>query len=557
MEMLQGFFQSLPYFIILIGLLVFIHEAGHFTFAKLFKVKVHVFSLGFGPKLFGFQKGETLYKVSALPLGGYVKMLGEDPSEAIGPEDKGRAFSDKPPWQRFMIIIGGPVMNIVFPLFLHFGVGLTLTEVVPPEVGFVLEGMPAWDAGIHPADVIESVDGEPIASFDDLVDHVSPLPDQKVRLKVRRGEERLDLTLVPKPTEVSIILDEMETVGRIGVGPLYLPALIGVDATDSPAHLAGLESFDLVTAVDGAEVSRLMDLERALVAKAGQRATLTVRRMKPDVAPPFDPFDEQFEKTPRRITITIPGTAKTLSDMGIESSAKFVAHVTKGGVAEAVGLERGDKLVGLEGRPSNLYLIIDAFNREPKKSHRIAWTRAGKRHEANLKQKFIPAGEKGELGIERDTYDKGFWGLVGPKIAPALQPNPHLVASALRYSIDHTWQGVRVIGIGFKLLFQGRVSLRSIGGPIMIGQLAGQAGQMGAGSFFWIMALISLNLGLINLLPIPVLDGGQIVMVAIESITKRPISRTIKEKAMLVGVAMLLLLMVFATWNDIARIVLG
>ena len=557
MEMIQSFLQSVPYFIILIGLLVFIHEAGHFAFAKLFKVKVHVFSLGFGPKLFGYQKGETLYKVSALPIGGYVKMLGEDPAEAVGPEDRGRAFSDKPPWQRFLILIGGPVMNIIFPLFLHFGVGLTFSDVMPSEIGFVLKGMPAWDAGIRPGDVIESIDGKPIKTFEEIVEGVSPKPGQPIRVTVMRDKKHIDLTLTPKPVQVPIVLDEMETVGRIGVSPDYLPPLVGVSDPSSAAFTAGLRSFDLITAVDGAEIERLIDLEKQLVAKSGRAATLTVLSMKPDAKPPFQPFEKQFESAAKKIEMDVPKAARVLGDMGIESSASFVADVTKGGAAEAAGLRRGDKLVAIDGRPSNLSLIIEAFNREPDKAHRIAWIRSGERFEAPLKQTFIPAGKKGELGIERDSYDKGFWGWIGTTVAPKSIPNPGRFKNALSYAGHETWRGIRLIGIGFKLLFQGRVSLRSIGGPIMIGQLAGQAGQLGASSFFWIMALISLNLGLINLLPIPVLDGGQIVMVAIESITKRPISRTIKEKVMLVGVAMLLLLMVFATWNDIARIVLG
>ena len=201
--------------------------------------------------------------------------------------------------------------------------------------------------------------------------------------------------------------------------------------------------------------------------------------------------------------------------------------------------------------------MFGIFEKNPDKTHQLAWIRDGRRYEAPFKQKFIPAGEAGDLGIKRDAYDKGFWGWFGRTVSPEHVENPSLVAGAIRYAIKETWAGVRPIGIGFKLLFEGEISMRSIGGPIMIGQLAGQAGQMGASSFFWIMALISLNLGLINLLPIPVLDGGQIVLVSIEAITNRPISRTIKEKVMLVGVAMILLLMVFATWNDIARLVLG
>ncbi len=234
-----------------------------------------------------------------------------------------------------------------------------------------------------------------------------------------------------------------------------------------------------------------------------------------------------------------------------------MAHVTPGGAAESIGLKAGDQLISLDGKPFKMGQIYYALDKNPTEEHMLAWMRDGVRSEAPYKPKFISAGEAGDLGVKQDTYDKGFWGLVGRASRPDLIPNPALFTRAISYAFTETWSGVRLIGIGFKLLFQGRVSMRSIGGPIMIGQLAGQAGQMGASSFFCMMALISLNLGLLNLLPIPVLDGGQVVLIGIESLTRRPINHAIKEKVMLVGVAMLLLLMVFATWNDIARLVLG
>jgi regulator of sigma E protease len=190
-------------------------------------------------------------------------------------------------------------------------------------------------------------------------------------------------------------------------------------------------------------------------------------------------------------------------------------------------------------------------------SRTLVWTRNGTTYSAPFKPAFIPAGEAGDLGLKQDRYDSGFKVISGDLISPNPVSNQALVSSAIRYAIDETWSGIRIIGIGFKLLFQGDVSMRSLGGPLMIGQLAGQAGQAGASTFIWIMALISLNLGLLNLLPIPVLDGGQIVFIAVEAVTRQPIGHIIKERVMLVGVVMLLVLMLFATWNDIARILVG
>jgi regulator of sigma E protease len=557
MSMIQNFFGALPYFVILIGLLIFVHESGHFIFAKLFNVKVHVFSLGFGPKLFGFVRGETQYKISLVPVGGYVKMLGEDPTESVPPEDRGRAFGDKPLAQRFIIIIAGPLMNIIFPLFLHFGVGLSHTELIPAEAGMILPNMPAHEAGMVAGDIVESVNGKTIASFEDLLRQVSPHPGEQLRFAIRRGDKTFERTIVPRPTEVPIILDEKETVGRIGIGAYYLPPLIGVADPASPAAKAGLQTFDLVLAVDGQSVGRLVDLEHALQASKGNSVSLSVKRLSKGAKPPFQSLEGKFEKDVLQISLAVPVDITALSDLGIDNAIDFIAYVNPDGIADKIGLQRGDRLVSLDGKEYGIGQIYNAINQNPTTSRTLVWTRNGTTYSAPFKPAFIPAGEAGDLGLKQDRYDSGFKVISGVLISPNPVSNQALVSSAIRYAIDETWAGIRIIGIGFKLLFQGDVSMRSLGGPLMIGQLAGQAGQAGASTFIWIMALISLNLGLLNLLPIPVLDGGQIVFIAVEAVTRQPISHIIKERIMLVGVAMLLVLMLFATWNDIARILVG
>jgi regulator of sigma E protease len=290
-----------------------------------------------------------------------------------------------------------------------------------------------------------------------------------------------------------------------------------------------------------------------LVESAGREVELVVERIRDDLKPPFrDPYEplalvKQLE---------VPQGTTSLVQLGIQDSLDFVAYVDKEGAAEAIGLERGDLLLSLDGKPYSTGQIWAAIDRQPDREHALVWSRNGQRFEKNFKPKFIPAGEAGDLGIARDAYDKGFWGFAKTaKIEPI--ENPSLVEGAFRYSWEQTVNGMRMIGIGFKLLFQGEVSLRTLGGPIMIGQLAGMAGSQGASSFIWMMALISLNLALFNLLPIPVLDGGQLVFISFEAIKRKPISRLVKERVMLVGLAMILVLLVFATWNDIARLIVG
>ncbi len=558
MSWLGNLLYAVPLFILLIGVLIFVHEGGHFLFAKLFGVKVHVFSLGFGPKLVGFQKGETLYKLSWFPIGGYVKMLGEDPTEVLQPEDHGRAFGDKPKWQRLLIIIGGPAMNLIFPLFLYFGTGLAIQELRPAEIGAVVPESPAHKAGIRSGDIIVSVDDHLVYDFEDLSHYIGPKYNQETKVVLKRGDETITTTVTPAAVKVAVIPvihDELTTVGQIGIWNVYPSTVIGVNDPDSVANRSGLKSFDRVLSVDGNEIARMIDLERAVVAAAGRQVVIEKRALKPTFKAPFKDFDEQFEKEIERVTLDIPAGTGSLLDLGIETSHDYIAYVTPGGAAEKIGLKRGDRLVSLAGTNYHMGYIYFALAKDPTKTRTLAWNRMGVRHEADFLPTFISAGEKGDLGLDMDRFDNGFWGLAGKSTLPEPIPVPDRLTRAFRNARTKTAEGIYQVALVMKLLAQRRLSTKSLGGVIMIGQLAGEAGKRGTVAFIKIMALISLNLGLLNLLPIPVLDGGQVVFIAVEDVIRRPLSRVIKERVMLAGVVMVLFLLVFTTWNDITRLV--
>ena len=540
------------YFVLLIGVLVFVHEGGHFLVAKLFKVKVHVFSLGFGPRLFGRRGKETDYRVSAVPIGGYVKMLGEDPSEVVQAEDAGRAFTDKPRWQRFCIIAAGPVMNMVFPLFLHFGVGLTIDRVAPPDVGFVVPGMPGAAAGLEPGDRIVAIDDEPVESFDEVIAIVGPQPGRALEIELVRDGRPIRRTITPSAVRRSVIVaSEKETVGQIGVYAAYVAAVVGIDDPQSPAALAGLRTFDKIETIDGAKIEKFADASRAVAKTAGRTIEIAVRHLKPDAAAPFDDADYEAQQAIARVEV--PYGARGLAEIGALEPGDFVAHVVPNGPAAKIGLQRGDRLLTLDGDLAGAVQIERGLGAAPDICHALAWSRKGEAFSRPYRLAFVPAGEKKDLGIAQDAYVNGF--SVHMPFVDSRIDNPARFSGAIRYAISETRDGMRLIAIGFKLLFRREVSLESIGGPLMIGQLAGMAGQEGAVSFIWMMALISLNLGIINLLPIPILDGGQILIIAVEAVIRRPLSRKLKERIMLVGLALLIALMLFATRNDIMRFI--
>src|SRR5690606_14820591 len=224
--------------VILLGGLIFVHELGHFLVAKAFRVKVLTFSLGFGPRILGFRLGETDYRLSLLPLGGYVKMAGEDPNNPLPEEDRGRGFLEQPAWKRMLISLAGPAFNLIFPILAYFAVFSAQTEAIAPVVGQVVPGMPAAEAGLLPGDRIVEIEGERIYAFQDLRRHIDPNPGRSLRVVVERDGERLDMRITPTTVEES---DPIETlkVGKIGIIPNPAAPVVGITGPGTAAYEAG------------------------------------------------------------------------------------------------------------------------------------------------------------------------------------------------------------------------------------------------------------------------------------------------------------------------------
>jgi regulator of sigma E protease len=188
--------MDLVYFIVLVGVLIFVHESGHFLWAKLFGVRVLKFSLGFGPRIAGFTRGDTEYVIAAVPLGGYVRMLGENPHDEVGSDDDSHAFHTQALWKRIVIVVAGPMMNLTFPLLLYFFVFLGTTSVAPAVIGDVIPGEPA-DGKLEPGDRVVAVDGEEVETFQELSRMVSPRAGHTLRFTIERGKERVTRPIRP------------------------------------------------------------------------------------------------------------------------------------------------------------------------------------------------------------------------------------------------------------------------------------------------------------------------------------------------------------------------
>lgn len=237
--------MDLVYFIVLVGVLIFVHESGHFLWAKLFGVRVLTFSLGFGPRVAGFTRGGTDYVIAAIPLGGYVRMLGENPHDKVRREDEAQAFCTQPVWRRVVIVFAGPLMNLLFPLLLYFMVFLGTTKLSPALIGDVFPGQPA-DGKLEPGDRITAIEGVPVQTFYDLTRVVSARAGQTLSFTIERDGETLTRPITPVAKRVERPLDLSEEVGRIGVSVNRPLSIVGVTDATSPAAEAGIATFDWI-----------------------------------------------------------------------------------------------------------------------------------------------------------------------------------------------------------------------------------------------------------------------------------------------------------------------
>ncbi len=554
--------MNVLYFILLIGVLIFVHEFGHFVFAKLFSVKVLRFSLGFGPALLRFRRKETEYVVAWLPLGGFVSMLGSDPAEEVPEEDRHRAYFARPLWQRFLIASAGPLFNLVFPVTIYFLFYYSHATLPPATVGAVFPNTPAARAGLRPGDRIVRIGSEEITYWLDLQGTVAEAAGRELELEIERDGERISTTIVPDETVLVSRLGRKRTVGRIGIASHYLGPRLGVLGEHSPASLAGLRTWDRVKAVDGEPITRWFELERALARAAGSTLTLELARPVPKAEDGGGDGDDKAEETEPAeppettlsVTVDVPEDGR-LSSLGLYPGEFFVAEVGEGSPAARAGLRRGDMLVATDDVVCPTWdVCIGWMLRQPNEPHVVTWI-DHLAPERGLQVARVDVEVETRIGEYKEEQRIPVVGLKNrsPLIPEARIENRRRLSYAVVRSVEKNLEVVAVTVYGFLMIVRGDISTKSLGGPIMIYNIAGKAAEKGWDEYLWVMALISINLGIINLLPIPMLDGGHIVFVAIEAVKRRPLSLRSRAIATYVGLSMLIFLMLFAFKNDIER----
>jgi regulator of sigma E protease len=433
-------------FLFVLGVLIFVHELGHFLMARRIGVRVLTFSLGFGPKLVNIKRGDTEYCISAIPLGGYVKMAGENPEDSrTGAPDE---FLSQGKWQRFQVLVMGPIMNlalalVVMALVFYQGAQEPAFQRQPVEIGSFQSNSVAQAAGLKPGDRIISVDGKPVENWDQFSMLIVGKAKRQVAVGYVRDGRAAEALMVP-------LAQGKYEMGDVGVLPRIRPEIDEV-FPGQPAAQAGLRQRDVILAVGDRENIQYDPL-------------IDLLRTSPD--------------TPLKFTIKRDGAIQTLT---------ITPHYL-GTTAKVNGVDKPVATIGA---------------------------------------RILP------------------WETI------TVNPGP---VEAVKLSAQKNWEWASLIVQTLKGLFTRETSVKQLMGPVAIADLSGAAAEAGWISLFTLMAMISLNLGLLNLMPIPVLDGGHIFILALEGLARRDFSMKVKEKMLIAGFVLLVMLMVTVIYNDLMRI---
>jgi regulator of sigma E protease len=557
----------------MLGILIVAHELGHFLVAKACGVRVLKFSIGFGAPI-GFgrmrmrwvHKG-TEYVIGWIPLGGFVRMLGEPmPGDekfiAPIPDDvrPDEFLEAKPVWQRLAVVFAGPAMNLLLPIICLMGilwVGLPRPNAV---VGMVEANSPAALAGVRPGDRIVSLDGDEVEWWDEVVLPIEALSEgETLELTIERGgeTERIDV-----PVGMQTARDRFGSVvdmGWVGIGHERLAAIVGVPDASSLATRLGLRSGDLIVSIDGREVEdweALRTAQRAASESASARGDESVVWQIERETRSGEPVDTKGKPRdpppPEEIRLSVPARS-SLEELGLRPATLLVSYVSPDRPAALAGLQANDLVLSVDGDPIGSFTsFVSRVQTSQGRELAITYSRDGEVDTVRLRaQEETVAGPYAIEGMEEKVYQIGLGAALASLPGARSVQRVRNPIESLPRAVMISWQMTTEYLQGLGKFFTGEVGTDKLSGPIGIARIARKSLDRGWLDYLWMMMLISINLGILNLLPIPILDGGQAVIYAIEGIKRSPLSLRSREIASSVGFALLVLLMGRAFWNDL------
>jgi len=548
---------DIAFFALLFFLLVFVHELGHFLMAKWMGIKVEKFSIGMGPSVLKFQKGETEYRLGILPLGGYVKMAGDDPSKEYTGEEKRRGFLTQKPPAKLLVVFGGPVFNLLLPIFI-FGFMMAIgIPSIAPTVGTVVSGMPAEKFGLLSGDRVISYNGTKVTKWTELEKAIQTSPNQPMKLEIERvnpktlSTEIIVKNVTPELGDGKSKFGEDIKIGKLGISPEFVVPTVFFEDSESILAKAGFKPMDRIRSLNGAPMISYEEFARVIDVLAPGKVIAEVER----------------DKKPLQISFEIPQSSRKNESVskriGMESALLVVGSAEENNPASRAGIQSGDRLISIGGKNLKRWEDVSTIIRPSEgKPLEVVWSRAGKVLKATMTPEKTtlndPIMGKDNPNVREAAFRIGVSPLATMEVEHTFEQSWSPLAW-LKRGLTQTWDMTSMTMEAMGKLVTGQLSLKLLGSPIMIYKVAGNSyriaggGQFGWISFFSTLALLSISLGIINLFPIPVLDGGHATFFLIEWIRGRPLSLRVMEIAMQVGLFLIVSLFALVIYNDFYR----
>ena len=531
--------------ILALGFLIFIHELGHFFAAKRCRIRVEKFSIGFGPRLIGFRRGETDYCISALPFGGFVKMAGESPEEQKGEDGE---FASAPVGHRIFVAIAGPAMNFILGVILFsfvYLVGLDrgtmwLMEMLigrsdrMAQIGLVADDSPAKKGGIEPGDTIVSINDRRIKNWQDFNTTILTHPDEELKVVVSRDGQLKTLYVTPR------------SLDRSGIGQIRVSArqaaMVESIAEDSAAAKAGVQAEDFIESINGQKIYHVPEFNSVIWDPSNPFGSAHQRLYK-----------EINENQNGEISLGIRRGAESLT-VGFPINWLVNALVEEGSEADKAGIQSGDEIVSINGesiKNFELYPRLYALTAtNPDRPVNIGLLRSGEPLNATVT--FAVGDADGRLNLQGLHWKLSLAGLaLAVPSAPIPQYN---VITAVGEGVQTNWLILEMVVKVLKRLVTREVKTKHLTGPIGIVDATRRVVEFGLRSLLFFVGFISVNLAIVNLLPIPIADGGQILFFTLEKLRGRPLS--IRKQMIIQQVSIVLLagLFLYITFYDILRV---
>ncbi|MYA69701.1 RIP metalloprotease RseP [Candidatus Poribacteria bacterium] len=547
-ELINSFlphFRTVVLAIVSLGFLIFIHELGHFYAAKRCGIKVNTFSIGFGPKIVGIQRGGTEYKISVFPFGGYVQMEGENPSEQTGAPGE---FASASLGNRAFVVAAGPAINLLFGVLVYgavFAIGLDrgsanlistftgrpLGKSEAVQVGWVADDGPGAAGGILPGDRLVSINGDSIRHWSTFHTRILTSPNKELELVVQR--DGVHETLFVKPDAIPSVRGDIGVI-RVSSGHTTIVSHI---EKGSLAAQAGIQVGDIIESINGERLHSVPFFGSGVWRPSGDWIDEKYKALYNNINAHREALTLGIRRGDEVFTLQLPVEWQVIA-----------AEVQEKSIAEEAGIQNGDMLLTLNGAFISKTTLDSQLMAAADQPVEIGLMRKGELKQVTLSNET----QSSEVDPEAIILGLGWQATIsGMQLAPETAPLPEYnLLTGFGKGVEATWLTFTAIGRTLQQLIGGEVSPKYLAGPVGITHMTGKFSRLGLSSLIFFVGFISINLAIVNLLPIPIADGGQLLFFALEKIRGKPIPRKAQEIVQQVTVVLLIAFFLYVTWFD-------